>query len=334
MSDSRITSAAEKGETLDMKNRLAFALALCVCVPWLAGCNGSTGRESLAEFIPANTLVVLTLNWRMVGGDQDMLRLVKGSEFKKVFAQLNVSDESVADLAVFDDGADGAAKSTGMILSGSFDADGVTDSLKGRGWREEEYEGHEIYLNPTDNTVLAALDSGALVVGTRRGVEGAIRAGSDEDASFVSTDAYRRLSKLFDTRERPVSMMIAFPQQLQDAAETALQLSSVVMDYAGVGPLGQLMNKIGYARAIGCSIGREGNSFPVEMVAVMKDEDAAALVSGGLAILKGLTAMVGHPAGSPQEAEAVRNFQNMSVSREKEVLSIGLVMSRRDLFPN
>ena len=82
-------------------------------------------------------------------------------------------------------------------------------------------------------------------------------------------------------------MMIAFPQHVQDAAKAALELSSVVMDFAGVGPIGRLMSKIGYSRAIGCSIGHEGESFPVELVAVMKDEDAAALVSGGSHFCRG-----------------------------------------------
>jgi hypothetical protein len=318
-----------------MRRKLVLALSFCLCAPWLAGCHNSSSRKSLAELIPADALVVLSLNWQAVRGDEDLLKLVKGSEFKKVFGQLNVSEEEITDLAVFGDGAEGAAGSTGMLLSGSFDANDATDSLKERGWREQDYEGHEIYLSPTDNTRLAALDSDALVVGTEKGVEGSIRAESDDASAFVSTDAYKRLSKLFDTAQHPVSMMIAFPQQFQDAADTALQVSSVVMDFAGVGALGQLMSKIGYSRAIGCSIGHEGDSFPVELVAVMKDEDAATLISGGLTLLKGIGALSGERSTRSSEgAEAMRNFQSMSVSREKDVLSIGLVMSRENLFSN
>ena len=318
-----------------MRRKLVFALSLSLCAPWLAGCHSGSSRESLAELIPADALVVLSLNWQTVRGDEDLLKLVKGSELKKIFGQLNVSEDAVNDLAVFGDGAGDAKGGAGLLLSGSFDASDVTDSLKERGWREQDYEGHEIYLSPTDNTRLAALGSDALVVGTEKGVEGAVCAESDIDTAFVSTDAYKRLSKLLDTAQHPVSMMIAFPQQFQDAADTALQVSSVVMDFAGVGALGQLMSKIGYSRAIGCTIGREGDMFPIELVAVMKDEDAATLVSGGLTLLKGLGALAGgHAARSPEEAEAMQNFQNMSVSREKDVLSIGLVMSRKNLFLN
>jgi hypothetical protein len=95
------------------------------------------------------------------------------------------------------------------------------------------------------------------------------------------------------------------------------------------------MSKIGYARALGCTIGREGESFPVELVAVMKDEEAATFVSGALTLLKRIGALAGQSlARSPEEAEALRNFQNMSISRKAEVLTVGLVMSRRNLFPN
>ncbi len=318
-----------------MRRCLVPTLSVCLCAQWLGGCRISSGPPSLVELIPADAIVVLSLHWQAVRGDGDLLTLVKGAEFKKVFAEVNLNEEVVTDVAVFGDGAEGAGGSTAMLVSGSFDGREVTYSTKERGWREESYDGHAVYLSPAGGSYLAALDSGALVCGTKKGVEGVIRVESDVGTSLASTEAYERLSPLFDTAERPVSMMIAFPQHVQDAANAALELSSVVMDFAGVGPIGQLMSKIGYSRAIGCSIGREGESFPVELVAVMKDEDAAALVSGGLTLLQGIGALAGQPpAGTPQEAEALRRFQSMSISREGDVLYIGLMMSRESLFTN
>lgn len=319
-----------------MRRCLVAAVSVCLCAQWLVGCRISSGPQSLVELIPADAIVVLSLHWQAVRGDGDLLTLVKGAEFKKVFAEVNLNEEAVTDVAVFGDGAEGAdGGSTAMLLSGSFDGREVAYSIKERGWREESYDGHAVYLSPAGGSYLAALDSGALVCGTKKGVEGVIRVESDVGTSLASTEAYERLSPLFDTAERPVSMMIAFPQHVQDAANAALELSSVVMDFAGVGPIGQLMSKIGYSRAIGCSIGREGESFPVELVAVMKDEDAAALVSGGLTLLKGIGALAGQPpARTPEEAEALRSFQSMSISREGDVLYLGLMVSRGSLFTN
>jgi hypothetical protein len=318
-----------------MKRCLVAALTLCLSAPWLAGCGRSYGRRPLVELIPADALVVLYVNWQAVRGDRDLTALIKGAEFKRILDEVGVNEQTVTRLAVFGDGTAGPSGSTGMLLNGSFNAREVIDAARGRGWARESYEGHEVYVSQGDGTCLAALDSGTLACGTKRGVAGVFNAQSDTKESFASTAPYKRLSKLFKEGGAPVSMILAFPQHLQDAADAALKVGSLMMDFTGVGPLGQLMSKIGYARAIGCTIGREGESFPVELVALMKDEEAATFVSGGLTLLKGIGALAGQSlARSPEEAEALRNFQNMSVSRKAEVLTVGLVMSRRNPFPN
>ena len=318
-----------------MKRCLVAALMLCLSAPWLAGCGGSYGRRPLVELIPADALAVLSVNWQAVRGDHDLLALIKGAEFKRILDEVGVNEQTVTRLAVFGDGTAGPGGSTGMILNGSFNAREIADSARGRGWAKESYDGHEVYVNKGDGTRFAALDSGTLTCGTQRGVAGVFHAQSDTAESFASTATYKRLSKLFKGGGAPVSMILAFPQHLQDAADAALKMASFMMDLTGVGPLGQLMSKIGYARALGCTIGREGESFPVELVAVMKDEEAATFVSGALTLLKRIGALAGQSlARSPEEAEALRNFQNMSISRKAEVLTVGLVMSRRNLFPN
>lgn len=318
-----------------MKRCLVVALTLCLSAPWLAGCGGSYGRRSLVELIPKDALVVLSVNWQAVRGDHDLQALIKGAEFKRILEEVGMNEQTLTRLAIFGDGTAGSVGSTGMLLNGSFNAREVAEAAKGRGWLRESYNGHAVYVNQSDDTRLAALDSGALACGTKKGVEGVLRAESDTETSFASTATYKRLSKLFKGGGAPVSMILAFPQQLQDAADAALKVASLMMDFTGVGPLGQLMSKIGYARALGCTIGREGESFPVKLVAVMKDEEAATFVSGGLTLLKGIGALAGQSlARSPEEAEALRNFQNMSVSTKGEVLTVGLMMSRRNLFPN
>lgn len=316
-----------------MRRNLA-ALAACLCAAWLSGCHGSYGRREPAELIPADAAAVLSINWQAVRLDGDLSKFVKAAEIKQVFAELNVNESAVEGVSVFSDGSDGERGSTGMILSGSFEPDEVADSLRQRGWMPEAREGRDVYMKPADGTRCAALDSGALVCGTRKAVEGVLRVESEGGASFASTDAFERLSPALGEGDHPVTMMIAFPQHLQDAADAALTVSSVVMDFAGVGALGQVMGKIGYSRSIGCAIDRDGDLFPVQLVAVMKDEEAATFVSGGITLLKGLGALAGQPAArTAEEAEALRNFQNMSVAREGDTLSIGLVLSRRSLLP-
>jgi hypothetical protein len=111
-------------------------------------------------------------------------------------------------------------------------------------------------------------------------------------------------------------------------ADAAIQISSTVMDLAGVGPLGELLNRIGYAKGVGCGISREGESFPVELAASMKDEDSARFIAGTLTLLKGLGGMTPQNAGSPRDIETARALKSMSIERSHNVVSIRMSMPR------
>jgi hypothetical protein len=233
-----------------MKRCLVAALALCLSAPWLAGCGRSYGRRPLVELIPADALVVLSVNWQAVRGDRDLTALIKGAEFKRILDEVGVNEQTVTRLAVFGDGTVSPGGSAGMLINGSFNARAVADAARGRGWARESYDGHEVYVSQGDGgTRVTPLDSGTLACGTKRGIAGVFHAQSDTAESFASTATYKRLSKLFKAGGAPISMILAFPQHLQDAADAALKVASLMMDFTGVGPLGQLMGKIGYARA-------------------------------------------------------------------------------------
>jgi hypothetical protein len=63
----------------------------------------------------------------------------------------------------------------------------------------------------------------------------------------------------------------------------------------------------------------------------MKDEESAKLVSGALSLLRDLGGMVSKNYTSQSDADAARAIQTMSVERKREVVSIKMTMSRRDL---
>jgi hypothetical protein len=115
--------------------------------------------------------------------------------------------------------------------------------------------------------------------------------------------------------------------------DTAMRLSSTVLDIAGTGVLGTLLEKIGTVRGAGCDIARSGDSFPVSLVIMLKDESTALLISGSLNLMKKFAAA---PPGdlSPSDASAYKSFQSMSITRNHEVLSIKLVMSAQKLLPS
>lgn len=320
-------------EEATMRRPLFFTV-LCLAAALLAGCFGSSGRQPLMKLAPEGSYAVIALDWKVVSRDSDLRRVVKTSEAEQIFARLDVDPAEVSELVVFSDasGPDSASGSTGMIVRGSFDKDDVVGGLKRRGWTAESYEGRKLYTNPADGTRVAVLRKNALVLGTRAGVEGTIRADLDPEAGFGETDAYRKLSRRVTGERYPVAMIVAIPQGTQDMAATALEVSATVMDMAGFGPLGELLNKIGYARGLSCTIARKGDAFPVEVTAIMKDEDAATFVSGALNLMKRIPSMLPRQNMSPSDRRAVQELEDISVTRARDVLSIKLVVPRREMM--
>jgi hypothetical protein len=148
---------------------------------------------------------------------------------------------------------------------------------------------------------------------------------------FTSNPAYKVLAAHFEGKQYPILMMVALPQASQDTANAALQLASTAMDLAGVGPLGDLLSKIGYARGLGCAISHKDESFPVAVSAVMKDEESAKFVAGALNLLKNLGGMASRNYAPQTDTDAARAIQTMSVEQSREVVSVKMTMSRRDL---
>lgn len=311
--------------------RTLSATLLCLYALCLAACGGFSSDRATVRYVPSDSLIALSVNWKTVGRDADLKRLVKGEQVESLLGRLNIGGEEVSDLSVFSDGQNAPFGSSGMIIRGMFDGREVAARLKGAGWAEQKSGEKSIYTNPVDGSCLVALSKSLIVLGTRAGVEGSIRAARVPEESFTASPMYERLARHTDGRRHPISVTVAFPQSAQDAASTVLEVSSVVMDFAGLGPLGDLMNKIGYVRAFGCSISRKGDVFPVELHAVMKDEASASLVSGALTLSKGLSAMAPGYNLSQTQAEELRILQSLSVNRDGELLSVKLMMSVNSL---
>lgn len=312
--------------------QILITLALCFIVLFSVACGASSGRRALVKMVPASSFVVLSVNWKMVSRDNDLKRMVKGTDAERIFEQLNIASDSVKELAIFSDAGNSPNVSQGMLLRGSFKNDEVVAGLKTRGWLEQHDQERKILSNPADGTCLIALKRNVLVVGTRSGVEGAANAEQSSGASFAANSTYKKLSPHIDDEKYPIAMMLAIPQTAQDAAATALDVSSAVMDLVGVGPLGELLNKIGYARGLGCVISRKGDAFPVQVIAIMRDEAAATFVSGALNLMKGLTKIVPERNLSPLDQEALKSLHSLLISREREVISIKMTMARKDLL--
>jgi len=277
-------------------------------------------------YVPSSSYTVLAVNWKVAREDPDLKRICKGAEIEKLFAQLGLGEETVTEFAVYRDRGTSAQAGNGLIGKGNFDSSEVVKQLIRMGWAEQNLEGRRIYVNPKDASWLTTFGKNLFAFGTESAVRDAIGAKNKSVNRFTHNPAYKVMASHFEGKQYPILMMIALPQASQDMANAAVQLTATVMDLAGVGPLGDLLTKIGYARSLGCGISHKDEFFPVAVAAVMKDEESAKIVSGSLNLLKNLGGSVSNYSSQTNVARAI---QSMSVERRREVVSVEMTMSTR-----
>lgn len=301
-----------------------YGLALCSCE------TPPTQRLSATDLVPSSSLIVASLKWPTLSADASLRQIVNGDALAKVFGTLGIGEGQVSQVVVFSDGRDDAAASNGVMLVGSFDSRAVLESLEKRGWTQVSYPDRVLYVNPTDQTRVASIGSGALVAGSGLGVTGVIDAARQPESRLKSGPPFDRLFKHFEGTPAPISMIMTFPQTVQDMGDAAIEMSSVALRLAGVGPLARIFERIGFARGLGCTISRNGSAFPLELMAVMQDERSASFVSGALNLLKGFSALVPQDNLSPSDREAFQTFNSMTITRDGEVLLIRTIMPENE----
>lgn len=243
-----------------------------------------------------------------------------------MFGALGLTSSEVGEFVVFGDGRDARVGSTGLILRGRFDVGEVVERLKGRGWREQDEGGEPLYVGPNGQDYCATLDD-MLVVGSRAGVSAVLGRG---DESFASNPTYEKLTAHLEGSDGPVQIVVAAPQRVQDMADAGLAISSVVLGFAQMDMVAGLVRQLGAVRGVGCALGHRGQAFPVELVAVLRDEETATLVSGTLNLAQSLAPAAGQPADAAQR-EAFEQLGQMSVERDEDVLAIKVVMTEAQM---
>jgi hypothetical protein len=295
----------------------------------LVSCGGlGGGSRRLFEFVPASSAVAAGLDWRVVRENPSLQRLVKANEVERLFGELGIEGTDVDEFVIFGDGQEASSASAGIILRGGFDVENVIEKLKSGGWSEQAQDDATLYVSPAGDEYLAALDD-LLVAGTRAGVLGVL--GSGDERNLVAHPTYEKLAAHLDASGAPVFVIVAAPQRVQDMTDASLKISSATLGFAGLGAIGSIIEQLGAVRGVGCSIDEEGNAFPVEMVAVMRDEEAASLVSGTLNLAQSFASRLPQNKTPTAGSEGLESFQKMSITRDVEVLSIKLVMTESQL---
>jgi hypothetical protein len=255
--------------------------------------------------------------------------LIKSQNIEAAFVSLGIDSASITRLALYSDGFDSGSSNLGIILSGSYKAATVINNVQSQGWSKQDYKGIALYSNPSRNQYLSALKGNLLVIGTRGGVEGAIDVALNPRNSFTRQKPFNRMAR---ESSYPITIAVAMSQEGQDIGNALLQLSSFLLEIADMGPLGAMLNTIGFARALSCSVSRRGPNFSVEIMAVMKDEKAASIISGSLNMLKGTSKLIPRERLSATDRETFDRFHDLQITRNAETLSIKLNIPETELF--
>jgi hypothetical protein len=204
----------------------------------------------------------------------------------------------------------------------------VSAQLKSQGFIEDVYRGRTVYVDRRDQSCSSILRSGMLAVGSRKGVEGVIDVEINPRLSLTSKPPFTTLLTRFARSRQPISFMMVLPLEYQAVGDVAAKVVSTIFSLSGLGPLGYVVDKIGFPKVLGFSIERMGLTFPAELVAEMKDSYSAALISGTLNVAQAIDLNMLSDRMSPSDREMLKNI---SVNREGPVLSIKMILREQDL---
>ncbi len=288
------------------------------------------GQRNPITLVPRSAVAVAKINWTVVRQDNYFRAMLKTDEMDRALAQLKIHGNEVSELVIFSGINSSHSGLLAGVFRGSYNAAAVTAELKSQNLTEQIYKGRAIYIDPGEGTCATVLRSGMLVVGSQKGVEGAIDVENNPRLSLTTKPPFSTLLARFAASSQPISFMMALPLEYQTVTDVAVKVVSAVFSLSGLGPLGYLVDKIGFPHALGFSIGRNGATFPAELVVQMKDATSAALISGTLNAAQALGANMPSDRMSPSDREMLKNI---SVTRAGTVLSIKTVLREQDLPP-
>jgi hypothetical protein len=309
--------------------RLIFCVCLCLMMLALSLRQApARSRLSAVSLVPPSGVAVIKVNWAMVRQDDRLRMIVKGNDFEKALGELSIESGEVSEWVVFSGLNNSQSGTLAMILTGSYQPQRVVSQVKSQGWAEQIYKAHKVYINPADKVWMAPLRGGMLVAGSQAGVERVIDVEMNPQTGLASKPPFNSLLARFTNSRHPISFALGLPPAYQQATEVALKIVGALISFPGSGPLGMLMGKIGFPRMMGFSINRNGPVFPVELLAMMKDETSATLISGTINLVQGINLNMLSDRMSQADKDAIKNI---SVTRNGALLSIKMLLRESDL---
>lgn len=278
--------------------------------------------------VPPSAVAVAKLNWTLIRQDDRFRTMLNADQLDRALAQLNINANDVSEIIIFSGMNSSPTGFLGGIFRGTYNVPAVVAKLRSQGLSEDLYKGRTIYIDQRDQSCSSVLRSGMLAVGSRRGVEGVIDVEMNPRLSQTSKPPFTTLLARFAVSRQPISFMMALPLEYQAIADVATKVVSKMFSLSGLGPLGYVVDKIGFPKVLGFSIERRGLTFPAELVAEMKDSYSAALISGTLNVAQAIDRNMLSDRMSPSDREMLKNI---SVDRDGALLSIKMILREQDL---
>ena len=281
------------------------------------------------RLVPQESCAILSVDWSSIKNDGGLSQIVKAKELEAVFQRLKLDGESIQNIVVFS--GLNSQRISGLLLRGAFDSRQVITELKRQGWNEDSLDGNKVYVHTSEYIALPSRNT--LFAGTREAALGVFLAKSSTESSIVGSPSYKKVnSGISTTTSKPVKAFLLLPQGTLDMADAALTTTSVALSFFNLGGIGQLLKVVNVARGFAFTLDHESHyRYPVELCVLMRDEEAAAFISGSLNAMKGLSELAA--GGDVRDQAAIREFQKMRITRTDEVLAVKLEMPADTLFP-
>lgn len=306
-------------------------LHLCVCLAvmslWFSGAAAQR-RADPVGLVPRSAVAVAKLNWNIVRDDDKFRSMLNAEQLDRALSELNIRGSQISEIVIFSGINTSPSGVVGGVFVGSFDVGSVRTALESGSYAKRNYLGRVLYWNEVDQSCTSLLKSGGLVVGSSKAVEGVIEAEMNHRTSLTVRPPFTTILRRFVASRQPISFAMALPLEYQMVGELAVKIAASLFNLSGLGPLGFVIDKIGIPQAIGFSVARKGNRFPAELIAKMKDEASAALISGTMNLAQSINLDILTNRMPESEREMLRNI---SVTRRSSLLSITMTLREEDL---
>jgi hypothetical protein len=315
----------QKGCTV--KRLLAIFVFVLSLSMGLSEALGQRQRNAIS-LVPPTAVAIVKLNWTVVQQDERFRAMLNANQLDRALAQLKISGKDISEVVVFSGINSSPSGVLAGIFRGTYSVSAVTAQLRSQNLTEQIYKRRTIFLNSVDKSCATILRSGMLVVGSQKGVEGVIDVEDNPRTSLVLRRPFTSLLARFVNSRQPISFAMALPLEYRVLADVGVKVVSNLLSLSGVGSLGYIIEKIGVPDLIGFSIERKGAAFPVQLLAQMKDDTSAALISGSLNLMQSLSDNLNSNQMSAADREMLKSLE---VTRDDALLSIKLVLREQDL---